>query len=118
MLIGSKRHSTSYCATKAAIRAYADSFRCDTVSTPLRVTTISPGLCETEFSSVRFKGDEEKAGGVYAGIVPLYPHDVADQVVYACTRPRNCQIADILSYCNNQANAKYVVSRCGESMSG
>ncbi|CAD7942156.1 unnamed protein product [Amoebophrya sp. A120] len=105
-----------YCATKAAIRQYADALRCDVVGTPLRVTTISPGLCETEFSQVRFKGDTGKAGTVYANILPLLPADIADNVVYACTRPSHVQISDLTAYCTNQGHAKYVVSRCGDSL--
>ncbi|CAD7969126.1 unnamed protein product [Amoebophrya sp. A25] len=107
---------SSYCATKHAIRGYADALRCDLVGTPLRVTTISPGLCDTEFSVVRFKGDMEKAHNVYANIVPLCAADIADQVTYAVTRPPHVQIADILCYPTNQAHAKYVVSKQGESL--
>ncbi|CAD7931566.1 unnamed protein product [Amoebophrya sp. A25] len=107
---------SSYCATKHAIRGYADALRCDVAGTPLRVTTISPGMVETEFSVVRFKGDAGKAGSVYSGIVPLCPADIADQVTYSVTRPRHVQIADILCYTTNQAHAKYCVSRQGDSL--
>lgn len=84
--------------------------------TPIRVTTISPGLCETEFSIVRFRGDEDKAKAVYEGICALAPADVADQVVYALTRPGHVQIADITCYPTNQAHAKYCVKKVGDKL--
>merc|ERR1712151_923961 len=79
---------SAYCATKHAISGYANAYRCDIANTPIKVTTISPGMVETEFSNVRFRGDESKAKSVYADIVPLSAEDVADQVIYSTTRPR------------------------------
>lgn len=105
-----------YCATKHAINAFTIASRHDLAGTPVRVTAISPGLVQTEFSVARFKGDEAKAAKVYENIIPLVAPDVADQVIYATTRPRHVQIADLLSYCTNQAHAKYVVERLGEGM--
>lgn len=107
---------STYCATKYAMNGYAMAYRADIANTPIRVTTISPGIVETEFSNVRFNGDLEKAKKVYADIVPLHPEDVADQVIYAVTRPRHVQIADIMCYATNQAHAKWCVHRLGESM--
>lgn len=70
-----------YCATKHAMTAYANSYRMDIAETPIRVTTIAPGMCKTDFSMVRFQGDASKADSVYADIVPLSPDDIADQVL-------------------------------------
>jgi NADP-dependent 3-hydroxy acid dehydrogenase YdfG len=84
----------------------------DLVDTDIRVIIINPGLVSgTEFSFVRFNGDSEKAAQPYQGINCLTAMDIADQIVYALTRPNNVQIAQIKSYCNQQGHAKYVFSR-------
>lgn len=105
-----------YCATKYAINAFTIAARHDLAGTPVRVTAISPGIVETAFSITRFGGDTEKAKKPYENLVPLVAEDVADQIIYATTRPSRVQIADIISYCCNQGHAKYVVERKGESM--
>lgn len=85
-----------YCATKHAVRSITDGLRIDYYDTPLRFTLISPSLIETEFSLVRFHGDQKKAKGPYRGITPLTSEDVADAVVYAATRPVHLNINDII----------------------
>jgi NADP-dependent 3-hydroxy acid dehydrogenase YdfG len=99
-----------YCATKAAERFITDGLRIDLNGTPVRVTTIDPGMVETEFSEVRFRGDKERAAKTYANIDPLTAEDIADAIVYALTRPAHVTIQSILLCPTAQASA-YVVSR-------
>ncbi len=97
-----------YSASKHAVDAITKGLRMDLVDTPLRVTTVDPGLVETEFSVVRFRGNEEKAKAVYQNLVPLSPDDVADAVVWAATRPAHVQVADIVLFPTAQASAAVV----------
>jgi NADP-dependent 3-hydroxy acid dehydrogenase YdfG len=94
-----------YCASKAAERAINDGLRQDLLGTPVRVTSIDPGMVETDFSRVRFRGDEERAAKVYAGVTPLTPEDVADAIVWAVSRPAHVNIARILLTPVQQANS-------------
>jgi NADP-dependent 3-hydroxy acid dehydrogenase YdfG len=94
-----------YCATKAAERAINDGLRQDLLGTPVRVTTVDPGMVETEFSVVRFHGDADRASSVYKGIKPLSPEDVADAILWAASRPAHVNIARILLTPVQQANS-------------
>lgn len=99
-----------YCATKAAVKALSDGLRIDLVDTPLRVTNIKPGMVETNFSVIRYRGDEEAAAKVYDGIQALSGDDVADSVYFAASTPPHVQIAEMLLMPTNQATAT-IVSR-------
>lgn len=99
-----------YCATKAAVKTFSDGIRMDVIDTDIKVTTIQPGLVETNFSEVRFHGDKERAAAVYAGIEALQAEDIADAVVYAVTRPKRMQVTDIVIMANQQA-AGFMVSK-------
>lgn len=92
-----------YCATKAAVKALSDGLRIDLVDTPLRVTNIKPGMVETNFSVVRYRGDKRAADDFYAGIRPLSGDDVAETVYFAASAPAHVQIAEILLMPTNQA---------------
>jgi 3-hydroxy acid dehydrogenase / malonic semialdehyde reductase len=94
-----------YCATKAAERSITEGLREDLLGTPLRVTTIDPGMVETEFSEVRFRGDKARAAKVYENITPLTPEDVADAILYAVTRPAHVNISEVLLTPVAQANS-------------
>ncbi len=94
-----------YCASKAAERAINDGLRQDLLGIPVRVTSIDPGAVETDFSRVRFRGDEARAAKVYSGITPLTPEDIAETIVWAATRPAHVNIARITLTSIDQANS-------------
>ncbi len=94
-----------YCATKAAEKAISEGLRIDLIGTPVRCTSVDPGMVETEFASVRFRGDQEKAAKVYQNITPLQPEDVADAIVWAATRPAHVSIHTIVMTTIDQANS-------------
>src|SRR5580658_8290307 len=94
-----------YCGSKAAARAINDGLREDLLGTPVRVTSVDPGLVETDFSLVRFHGDEERAAKVYKGLTPLTPEDIADAIVWAVSRPAHVNIARVSMTSIHQANS-------------
>lgn len=97
-----------YCATKSAVGSITKGMRLDLMGTGVRVSTVDPGMVETEFSIVRFGGDEERAKRVYAGMTPLTPHDIADAVLWCATRPPHVNIDEIILKPTDQASATLV----------
>ena len=100
-----------YCGTKAAVRAISEGLKQDLLGTAVRVTSVEPGMVETEFSDVRFHGDEERAKKVYQGLTPLTPEDIADVVFFCVTRPSRVNISEILIVPTDQASATLVHRR-------
>lgn len=92
-----------YCATKAAVKALSDGLRIDLVDTPLRVTNVKPGMVETNFTVVRYRGDKQRADDFYKGIRPLTGDDIAEVVYYAASAPAHVQIAEVLVMPTHQA---------------
>jgi 3-hydroxy acid dehydrogenase/malonic semialdehyde reductase len=96
-----------YCATKHAVNAISEAQRIDLLQHKIKVTAIHPGAAETEFSLVRFKGDEEKAKAVYEGFEPLHAADIANTVFYCANLPTHVCINDLVITCTAQANSFY-----------
>ena len=92
-----------YSATKAAVKVLSDGIRIDTVATDIKVTTVQPGLVETDFSLVRFHGDQVRAAQFYKGIEALQAQDIADIILFIANQPRRVQISDITIMANQQA---------------
>lgn len=99
-----------YCASKHAVNAITKGLRIDLVKHGIKVSSISPGMAETEFSIVRYHGDEEKAKAVYSGLTPLNADDIADTVEFIITRPAHVSINDIQINPAQQANT-YIAHR-------
>lgn len=97
-----------YCGTKHAVEAITKGMRIDLLPHNIRVSSIAPGMVETEFSLVRFKGDESKAEQVYEGFAPLKAEDIADSLLFIATRPEHVSINDILIMPSAQASARDV----------
>lgn len=95
---------TVYCATKHAVEAISKGMRMDLLTQGIKVTNIAPGAVETEFSLVRFKGDQKRADSVYQGFEPLVAEDIADAIYYAVSRPDHVQIADMTIFPKAQAS--------------
>jgi 3-hydroxy acid dehydrogenase/malonic semialdehyde reductase len=84
-----------YCATKSAVNAITKGMQIDLVATPLRVCSVDPGMAETEFSMVRYRGDNERAAKTYQGVTPLTGADVAEAILFCVTRPPHVNIHQI-----------------------
>ncbi|KZT11366.1 NAD-P-binding protein [Laetiporus sulphureus 93-53] len=93
-----------YCATKHAVRAFTNALMKEVVDTAIRVTEIQPGMVETEFSVVRFRGDKAAADKVYEGLQPLTAEDIAEEIVWAASRPPHVNIAEVFVLPVNQAS--------------
>jgi 3-hydroxy acid dehydrogenase/malonic semialdehyde reductase len=98
-----------YCATKHAVTALSKAMRLDLVQHGIKVTNISPGMAETEFSVVRFKGDTDKADAVYKGFTPLTPMDIAEVIYFAASRPVHVNLEEITIFPTAQADSRTVV---------
>ena len=94
-----------YCATKHAVDAITKGMQVDLVDTPIRVSSVDPGMVETEFSLVRFHGDDDRAKNVYKGLTPLTGQDVAEAIVFCCTRPSHVNIHQLRIMPTAQASA-------------
>jgi 3-hydroxy acid dehydrogenase/malonic semialdehyde reductase len=100
-----------YCGTKAAVKAISEGLKQDLLGTPVRVTSVDPGMVETEFSEVRFHGDTERAKKVYQGVNPLTPEDIADVIFFCVTRSPHVNINEVILMPVDQASATLVNRR-------
>jgi 3-hydroxy acid dehydrogenase/malonic semialdehyde reductase len=100
---------SAYCGSKFAVRAITEALREELLGKPVRVTTIDPGMVKTEFSLVRFHGDQEQADAVYAGMTPLVAEDIADCIVFAATRPAHVNIDAVVVTARDQCGPTKVV---------
>lgn len=97
-----------YCATKFAVKALYETLRIELCGKHLRLITVDPAMVETDFSKVRFRGDEARAAAVYQGMTPLTAEDVADAVLYAVTRPAHVNVGEIVLWPTDQASTSLV----------
>ncbi|MEH2088044.1 SDR family oxidoreductase [Nostoc sp.] len=100
-----------YCATKAAVRAISEGLKQDLLGTRVRVTSVDPGMVETEFSEVRFHGNTERANKVYEGVTPLTADDIADVIFFCVTRSPHVNINEVVLMPVDQASATLVNRR-------
>ena len=100
-----------YCATKAAVKALSDGLRIDVAESDVRVTNLKPGLVQTNFSNVRFHGDDARAESVYKGVKPLTGDDIADVAFYAASAPAHVQIAEVLILATHQVNGSVIARK-------
>jgi NADP-dependent 3-hydroxy acid dehydrogenase YdfG len=96
-----------YCASKHAVKAINEALRIDMLGSKIRVTSVSPGMVETEFSIVRF-GDRKKADALYAGMTPLTAQDIAETIHWCVRRPKHVNIQEVIMYLTDQAQPTLV----------
>ena len=101
--------AASYVASKFAVRGFTYALREDLLGRPIRISTVDPGLSETEFSIVRFKGDTEKAASVYKGVDPLQAEDVAGCIMFVLTRPFHVNVDEMVIKARNQSSGGRIV---------
>ena len=99
-------NGAAYCGTKHAVKAITKAMRMELVSFGVKVSSISPGMVDTEFSLVRFKGNQERADNVYKGLTPLYAPDVAEAILFMVTRPAHVNIEDLVIMATDQAGPR------------
>jgi len=99
-------NGAAYCASKHAVQAITKAMRIELLPFGVKVSSISPGMVETEFSKVRFKGDEAKAENVYKGLTPLYAIDIAEAVLFMVCRPSHVNIDELIIMPTDQASAR------------
>jgi len=102
-------NAATYVASKFAVRGFTYALREDLLGRPIRLTTVDPGLAETEFSVVRFYGDKEKADAVYKGVDPLTPDDIADCIMFALTRPFHVNVDEIVVKAQAQSSGGRII---------
>jgi len=98
-----------YCASKHAVDAISKSMRIDLLPHNVKITNISPGMAETEFSVVRYKGDQDKAAAVYENMTPLVAHDIAEVILFSVNRPAHVTLNDIIIMPTAQANTSHLI---------
>lgn len=99
-------NGAAYCASKHAVQAITKAMRIELLPFGVKVSSISPGMVDTEFSIVRFKGDKEKADNVYKGLTPLNAQDIAESVLFMVTRPKHVNIDEMIIMPTDQASAR------------
>lgn len=104
-------NGATYCASKAAVESLSKGMRFDLLPFGVKVTNVAPGAVETEFSLVRFKGNQEKSDNVYAGFEPLVAEDIADAIAYALNAPKHVQIADVTIFPRAQASGATIYKK-------
>ena len=99
-------NGAAYCGSKHAVKAITKAMRIELLPFGVKVSSISPGIADTEFSLVRFKGNQDRAENVYKGLTPLYAPDIAEAILFMVTRPAHVNIEDLVIMATDQASAR------------